>query len=153
MKMDFRTRVPPIGQCLSVCVVVVTFCLLGCGGDSVPEEYSGPPSVSGMVTMDGAALAVVTVSFENSEAGPFQALTDASGNYAFESGEATPPLGKYLVRITDPSHTESAGDDSEESAIPALYNSKTELVVDVLSGENSIDFPLLSTADDEEEDL
>ena len=152
MMTDFQNGIMVARDCLFVCAaLVVAVVFPGCGGESVPKEYSGPPSVSGIVTMDGSALAVANVSFENSEAGPFQALTDASGNYSFESGEATPPLGKYLVRITDPSRSESAGNDSGEAAIPARYNSKTELVVDVLSGKNSIDFPLLSAAVSEEE--
>jgi hypothetical protein len=151
MKTDFRSRVAAMSQTVFACAAMIVFAS-GCGGSSVPEEYSGPPSVSGTVTMDQVALSAVTVSFENSEGGPFQVVTDGAGNYAFESGEATPPLGKYLVRITGPADVDSAGDDSEEPAVPARYNSETELIVDVLAGENSIVFPLLSASEDEEEE-
>lgn len=86
--------------------------------------------------MDGAALSEVTVSFENSESGRFQTVTGADGRYVFAGGEATPSLGKYLVRLTF-----AVGGD-ESSTLPARYNTGTELIVDVLPGENSIDFPL-----------
>lgn len=121
-------------------VIVLLLAVSGCGGESVPEEYSGPPSVSGAVTLDGVPLTAATVSFETSESGPFQAVTNDSGQYAFESEEATPPLGKYLVRITG----SAAAPDSESAAVPARYNSETELVVDVMPGQNPIDFPLMT---------
>jgi hypothetical protein len=75
------------------CVVVLLLAVSGCGGESVPEEYAGPPTVSGAVTLDGVSLAAVTVSFETSESGPFQAVTNDSGQYAFESEENDSALG------------------------------------------------------------
>lgn len=130
------------------CVVVLLLAVSGCGGESVPEEYAGPPTVSGAVTLDGVSLAAVTVSFETSESGPFQAVTNDSGQYAFESEETTPPLGKYLVRITRSAAFGAAESDSESAAVPARYNSETELVVDVMSGQNPIDFPLMAGSEE-----
>jgi hypothetical protein len=135
------------GRVLAWCVVVLPLAMTGCGGESVPEEYSGPPTVSGAVSLDGAPLSGVTVSFENSDGGPFQAVTNESGVYAFESDESAPPLGKYLVRITRPGSSEAA--DSESQTLPARYNSKTELVVDVLSGQNAVDFPLTTGSEED----
>lgn len=125
---------------------IVLVCVSGCGGKSVPAEYSGPPVVSGTVSMDGAVLSAVTVSFENAEGGSFQVVTGADGRYSFEEGEATPSLGKYLVRISA-----ASGSDAESLTLPARYNTETQLIVDVLSGENSIDFPLSSGAESEDE--
>ncbi len=151
MNTDSRNWGWAMSQTAIVCTTLLAL-VSGCGETSVPEQYSGPPSVSGTVTIDQVALAEITVSFENSEGGPFQAVTDAAGNYVFESGESTPPLGKYLVRITDPAGAEPASDDAARSALPARYNSKPELVVDVLAGENSIDFPLLSATEEDGEE-
>jgi hypothetical protein len=132
-----------------VCFVAVGLWLVGgCGGDSTPDEYAGPPTVSGMVTLDSVSLADATVSFENSEGGPFQAITNSSGQYAFEDENSTPPSGKYLVRITRSTSAETAGDGLETAALPARYNTKSELVVDVLSGQNPIDFSLTSSPED-----
>jgi hypothetical protein len=154
MKTGFPNRVAATSQTFFACAaLIVLVFVLGCGGSSVPKEYSGAPSVSGTVTMDQTALVSVNVSFENSDGGPFQTVTNAAGKYTFEYGDATPPLGKYLVRITDAARSESADDDSEEPALPARYNSETELVVDVLAGENSIDFPLLGASEDEAEEF
>ena len=135
------------GRVLAWCVVVLPLAMTGCGGESVPEDYSGPPVVSGVVTLDGVPMPGVTLLFENSEAGPFQAITGAAGEYSFKSEETSPSLGKYLVRITASARAEAA--DSESQTLPARYNSKTELVVDVLSGQNAIDFPLTTGSEED----
>ncbi len=138
-----------VGNAVAWCVVILLLAVTGCGGDSVPEEYSGPPSVSGTVTLDGAPLVAATVSFETSESGPFPAVTNGLGQYVFENEETTPPLGKYLVRITRSADSEAASSGSELQALPARYNSKTELIVDVLAGQNPIDFRLTSVSEDD----
>lgn len=126
-------------------MLVSLVCVFGCGGKPVPAEYSGPPVVSGRVSMDGAALSAVNVLFENSESGPFQTVTGADGRYVFAEGEATPSLGKYLVRIT----FAMGGDES--STLPPRYNTETELIIDVLPGENPIDFPLSKSLENGDE--
>lgn len=128
------------------CVVVLPLALTGCGGESVPEEYSGPPVVFGAVSLDGVPLPGVTVSFESPEAGSFKTNTGEAGKYSFEGEEKSPPLGKYLVRIT--ASADAAAADSEPQTLPARYNSNTELVVDVMSGQNPIDFPLLTGSEE-----
>ncbi len=147
----FRSRVSSVGARIVFCLgTAVLLALGGCGGESVPEEYSGPPIVAGVVSLDGVPLPGVTVSFENSETGPFQVITGEAGQYSFEDAETAPPLGKYLVRIT--ASAGAAAADSESQTLPARYNSKTELIVDVMSGQNPIDFPLTAASDETEED-
>tara|TARA_R110002072_G_scaffold179059_1_gene335046 strand:+ start:99920 stop:100327 length:408 start_codon:yes stop_codon:yes gene_type:complete len=128
---------------LMVLLLVVT----GCGGESVPVEYSGPPTVSGKVSLDGTPLSGVTVSFEKTESKPLQAVTSDSGRYEFMGKESTPPLGKYLVRITRLSGSETS--DSEPQTLPARYNSNSDLVVDVLPGQNAIDFSLTTASEED----
>ncbi|MDA0921653.1 MAG: carboxypeptidase-like regulatory domain-containing protein, partial [Planctomycetota bacterium] len=111
-----------VGNAVAWCVVVLMLAVTGCGGDSVPEEYSGPPSVSGTVMLDGTPLVAATVSFETSESGPFRAVTNSLGQYVFENEEAIPPLGKYLVRITRSADPEAANSGAELQALPARYN-------------------------------
>lgn len=147
----FSSGVFSVGAQVFFCLATTVLLLIsGCGGESVPEEYSGPPSVSGTVTLDGVPVAAAMVSFETSESVRFQAITEASGQFAFESEEITPPLGKYLVRITRSAGSGVAG--SESDSLPARYNSKTELIVDVLSGQNSIDFPLTTASEEDDTD-
>jgi hypothetical protein len=147
MRTDFCRQFLTASAALIACpVAIVLVCVSGCGGKPVPAEYSGPPAVSGKVSMDGVALAAVTVSFKNSEGGPFQAVSGADGRYALEEGAATPSLGKYLVRLTS-----GSGDGAESSSLPARYNTETELIVGVLPGENSIDFALSSSSESDVE--
>lgn len=141
------------GRVLSVGVPFVFFlgttvllAIGGCGGESVPEEYSGPPVVFGAVSLDGFPLPGVTVSFENPEAGSFKTNTGEAGKYSFEGEETSPPLGKYLVRIT--ASADAVAADSESQTLPARYNSNSELVVDVMSGQNPINFPLLTGSEE-----
>lgn len=148
---SFSSCVFAVGGRVIFCLAATALLLTsGCGGESVPEKYSGPPSVSGTVTLDSIPLAAATVSFETSEVGPFQAVTNASGQFAFESEETTPPLGKYLVRITRSAGSGAVG--SESATLPARYNSATELIVDVMSGQNPIDFPLTTASEDDDID-
>ena len=148
---SFSCRVLAVGGRVIFCLAATVLLLIsGCGSESVPDEYSGPPSVSGTVTLDGAPVAAATVSFETSESGPFQAITNASGQFAFENEETTPPLGKYLVRITRSAGSGAAG--SESDSLPARYNSTTELIVDVMSGQNPIDFPLTTASEEDDVD-
>ena len=144
---SFCGRVFSVGVRFVFCLgTTVLLAIGGCGGEPVPEEYSGPPVVSGAVSLDGFPLPGVTVSFESPEAGSFKTNTGKTGKYSFEGEETSPPLGKYLVRIT--ASADAAAADSESQRLPARYNSTSELVVDVMSRQNPIDFPLLTGSEE-----
>lgn len=126
--------------------VIVSVSISGCGSESVPEEYSGPPRVSGSVSLDGVPLVQIQVAFEDSEARTFQAVTDRSGSFVFRQDQPNPPPGKYAVRINRLGMSDSAASEADRP-LPARFNSKTELVVDVLEGQNQIDFALTTDSD------
>lgn len=121
--------------------VVAALSISGCGSESVSEEYAGLPKVSGSVSLDDVPLARVRIAFQDSEAQTFQAVTDSSGSYVFPEDQPNPPPGKYSVRITRLAASDAAVSDADPP-LPARFNSKTELVVDVLEGQNQIDFAL-----------
>jgi hypothetical protein len=146
--------------CLVICVVAA-----GCG--------SGGPelgTVTGTVTMDGEPLDGVLVTFVPVEGGrAATATTDASGKYeliyASEKGAvvgqhrvsvttlntAAPAVDMSEVRSDDPRYEEllaqskkAYNNASTKEAIPARYNTETELVKEVASGSNEINLELTS---------
>ena len=126
-------------------VVAVAICLAtaGCGRDG-PELGS----VTGTVTLDGTPLPGARVEFQPQarETSPSYATTDAAGHYELIYGidqyGAMP--GQHAVRIT----TFAQHNDGEGMAkmvperVPPRYNAETELIKEVESGDNTIDFPL-----------
>ena len=125
-------------------LVLLVVLSTGCGPDSTVDnaKWRGRPEVTGSVTLDGASLSAVTVSFETAENTFLVATTDAAGKFTLnlgDSGESV--IGKYAVRI----HATAGSDSTESQQVPARYNEKTELVVDILDGKNNFDFRLEST--------
>lgn len=145
--MGRRTRDQIVSMCtIFAGCVIVSGAISGCGNESVPEAYSGPPRVSGSVSLDGVPLVEAEVTFKDSEARTFQMETDSSGSFVFPQDQPNPPPGKYAVRINRRGGSGSEASDADQP-LPARFNSKTELVVDVLEGQNQIDFALTTDPD------
>lgn len=130
-------------------LLLLTVFFLGCG-DSVPENaaWRGDPEVSGTVLLDEEPLKNASVSFHNSQDDLLQTVTDSAGRYTLDlTSQGSAAIGKYAVRIhASPS---SAGSElTDVDRIPARYNEATELVVDIVDGQNTIDFRLESEEED-----
>lgn len=137
--------------------LVATFGLLaGCGsyGDRVP--------VIGVVTIDGAPLANVFVTFRPDDGEPGNggfAITDSSGKFEIsypDTGKGLIP-GRYKVTITPPPQEKSEGppkpspvkqmSKSEPGSYPPIYSSpeNTPLRVTVTSDGQPVKVELSST--------
>lgn len=109
---------------------------LGCSqGDRPPLGY-----VTGTVTIDGEPLAGVVVAFLPDNGRPGVGMTDEEGKYELEyvAGAKGTKIGPTTVGFmvatgVTPSHP-----------IPAKYENRSELKVDVERGKNVFDFDLES---------
>ncbi|MCC9606360.1 carboxypeptidase-like regulatory domain-containing protein [Blastopirellula sp. JC732] len=145
--------------------------LLSCLIMSVGCAEQGPSlgAVSGTVTLDGKPLPNVIVSFVPVTGGrPSVGTTDENGKYQLAFVDRLGALtGKHKVSITtvvqgdDIDFSEISSDDPRyeemvlarksdydnavvKEPLPAAYNSKSELIREVESGANAIDFALTS---------
>ena len=137
-----------VSMMLTFGLVLLVVLSIGCGSDSTVDNaaWRGLPEVTGSVTLDGAPLSAVTVSFETTQDTFLVATTDAAGKFTLDIGDAGgSAIGKYAVRI----HATAESDSTESQQVPARYNEKTELVVDILDGKNNFDFRLESTGSPE----
>ena len=140
-------------------VTLVTLFLfqVGCGpGGDQPELGT----VTGTITLDGQPLGGVAVVFQPDSGRPARGMTDANGKYELTYIRQTKgtKVGPNRVEIapSEEGEVEEAESGEEESqdaaakpksgkrAVPARYNVKSELKVDVKSGANTFDFPLES---------
>lgn len=143
-------------------LIFVVIVATGCGP-------SGPAlgTVKGNVTLDGKALPNVAVTFEPEAGGRASTgKTDASGNYSLIFMDKDGAIvGKHKVRVTalgtpgevksmsssDPEYEKQALSTGSEAAkppavvIPEKYNTKSEMVHEVKSGENTINLELKSS--------
>ena len=121
-------------------VVLLTagLCLLSGCGSAGPELGE----VAGLVTLDEKPVSGAYVQFVPAKGGrPAGGLTDPQGRYlltysATETGALVGPA-KVLITTGDP-------EGGVKESLPATYNSKTTLTVDVGPGKNTFDFPLKS---------
>ena len=124
--------------CARGCVLACLF-LSGCADDSKTGTVSGKVTVNGEIPMDGSSINFVSSDGKSSSAGD----TLKQGNYS-----ATVPIGTVKVEIRVPrSQTRAkpgpksdgpgpgAGGFIEES-LPAEYNDKTTLTLEVKPGSN-----------------
>ncbi|RCS54054.1 carboxypeptidase regulatory-like domain-containing protein [Bremerella cremea] len=138
--------------------------IVGCG-------ESGPSlgKVTGKVTLDGKPLPNAIVSFVPEDGRrSSSAMTNEEGVYNLAYiDQAGAVIGKHKVSITstpevqtqtmedipsdDPRYAEvmqsrqaDYNNAKTNEKLPAVYNSKTELVYEVTSGSNTIDLPLTS---------
>ena len=110
--------------------------------DAVPGH-----EVTGTVTLDGKPLPGATVIFQPEDGSrPSIGVTDESGRYELGYTQKVKGalVGKHRVSITTGQEGE---DDSGETVIvveqvPVQYNVESQLVKEVTSGSNEIDFPL-----------
>jgi hypothetical protein len=122
-------------------LVLVATLLSGCSG-SGPEVAP----VSGRVTLDGAPLAGARIRFQPEASGgsPSYGTADQDGNYVlgYKRGQPGALIGWHVIRIERGGHGES-DDKSRPKALPARYNTASELREEVKAGEdNVIDFAL-----------
>jgi hypothetical protein len=107
--------------------------------------------VRGRVALDGSPLDDATISFIPIAGGQRQAAwaTIRDGQYAIAPADGL-GLGQFRVEIRA---LRSVGEKTSQNdptlvyakeAVPARYNSKSELVVDIKPGENTADFELKS---------
>jgi hypothetical protein len=80
-------------------VIFCLFCLTACGGGSSTSVGNGAYTVSGTITVNGTALAGVTVTLSGAATGT--TTTDASGNYSFTGKQ----IGSYTVTPTIDGYT------------------------------------------------
>jgi hypothetical protein len=108
-------------------------------------------SLSGQITFDGAPLATGVISLEptGGTKGPSAGAEIAAGKYQIAANRGPLP-GRYRVSITANRKTGRdvvvggiKGAESEQF-IPANYNVKTELEVEIKPGRNAADFTLTS---------
>lgn len=142
----------------SALLVLSLFCLcqMGCGSRGDQPELG---TVHGTVTLDGQPLVGVSVVFQPDNGRPSRGTTDAEGKYELIYIRQTKgaKVGPHRVEIApseDGGVEETEGDSEEGSAagskpagkpkVPARYNSKSELNVEVKSGANKLDFELKS---------
>jgi hypothetical protein len=107
--------------------------LIGCGGSGLELAQVG-----GRVTLDGQPLGVARLMFQPEGLGsPSYGTTDSDGRYVlgYKRGVKGAMIGWHRISIQVESGTR---------ALPARYNTKTELRREVAPGDNVLDFELTS---------
>jgi len=127
-------------------LVVVILCapvFVSCNGTGGEGER-----VSGTVTVDGAPVKNGSIAFKSVDD-----KTPAGANIRDGSDEAIVPRGKVKVEIRVPvvvgqrklyDTPDSPTMDVSKESLPANYNDKTELELDVVAGGNNKDWELVS---------
>lgn len=133
---------PTLLLALAACCLVAS----GCGTDRRRT------AISGTVKLDGTPIAEGSIQFIPSDpaAGPTAGAPIKNGAYSI-AGEQGPVIGSNKVEIRSNRKTGKKVPDAAqpgsmrealEEAIPAAYNSKTTLVVDIKPGVNIENFDL-----------
>jgi hypothetical protein len=141
-------------------LIFLGICLLfqsGCGGSGDQPELG---LVTGTITLNGKPLSGIAVVFQPDSGRPSRGMTDAEGKYELTYIRQTrgAKIGSNRVEIAPSEDGEAAEaenqDDENQSptkrpksgkpTIPARYNVRSELKVDVKSGSNTFDFKLES---------
>jgi len=131
----------------SSCLMLVVLCISGCSGSGEPIA-----DVSGTVTLNGTPVPQTQVMFEPTAGGRSSVgMTDADGNYTLtylHEGDGA-LIGEHLVRLTTRRGTKR--DDQGrvvvagvEEKFPPEYNSESTQKVTVESGDNEINFDVVS---------
>jgi hypothetical protein len=139
----FLARISP--GCLLLIGSGVVALAVGVGCSSGDRPPLG--RVSGTVTLDGASLPGVVVSFAPAEGRSSMAITDAAGRYelSYVGSVKGARVGSHRVRVYPP-----ATDDEDNTRsfsgprIPARYNAESTLTAEVRRGRNEFDFALES---------
>ncbi|MEW4562283.1 carboxypeptidase-like regulatory domain-containing protein [Bremerella sp. JC770] len=117
---------------------------IGCSGSGIPPVGE----VHGQVTLNGQPVPNCHVMFEPLAGGrSSSAMTDDSGHYVlkYKGDAAGALLGKHRVRLVtsrDPSRDDNGRvtDPGVREKLPKEYNSETTQQVEVVDGDNPIDF-------------
>ena len=146
----FRSR--RISQLLFVCCSLTV--LIGCNRQKMREGFV---DVRGTVTLDGEPLHNAQVIIETANGTSF-ARTDVNGNYVAEYSKSLKGagVGPATVRIStkevfpdeDVSELEvdpRSGDHIKPELVPAKYNKKSELKIEIKTGGAPYNFELEST--------
>jgi hypothetical protein len=117
--------------------------LAGCG------DQPALGTVRGRVTLDNEPLEGAVVTFQPQRGAPSLGVTDADGRYTlqFSRAEAGALVDKHTVDIRTFREANPDADPPEPRSperVPLKYNTETQLIVDVVAGENTHDFPLTS---------
>lgn len=125
--------------------VAVLFLLtvVGCTGQNGGEGMPELAKVTGTVTMDGAPLPNVTVTFTSPDGQSSFGLTDADGKYelTYRNNAKGAQVGENKVTIETP--LEAPPGPGYKDPIPEQYNTKSTLTAMVKAGEdNTFDFKL-----------
>ena len=140
---------------LQFVLLVLTMALAGCGGERSISPSDAETTVSGVVTLDGQALANATVSFESADGTILTGNTDDQGAYSLQPDDPDRefPTGKFRVRVSLDSPLDAAAERNSESgsALPARYHSESEIVRDIFPGTNKIRLELQSNDDSDSE--
>ena len=128
---------------ISMIAVMCVILLAGCGGDP------NLGNVSGKITLNGEPLegALVTFSPTRTEGVGSTTFgkTASDGTYHMVVSDEKDGafIGENLVRVKT---SDSKADGSViKEVVPAIYNSKSRVLVEVKSGDNTFDFELEST--------
>ncbi len=130
---------------LALMFVVPHILSVGCGG-SAGSDQPKLGTVSGVVTMDGQPLADVIITFNPTQGRPSNGKTNAEGKYELGYLRDTKGavIGSHTVSITTPQDAPTPPGKTYKDPIPAKYNSKTTLKEEVKTGDNLINFELVS---------
>lgn len=144
-----------IHGCHLLLFVTLSLSVTGCGSDDRIETAN----VSGLVTYNGEPLRIGSLLFVPVAGGPTaEGNIDADGNftmgtYELEDGAILGQHKVMITAITAPGGTGLpedviGGDGAPVSVIPDKFGDmeKSGLIIDVKSGDNSVDFVLTSTA-------
>jgi len=112
----------------------------GCGGDSLARG-----SVRGKVTLEGKPIAEGTIIFTPTDGttGPMAMAQIVNGEYSIQ--QDAPVVGVHAVKIQgfrDTNKKDQLGRAIGEQFVPAKYNERTTLKVEIAKGANACDFPL-----------
>lgn len=140
-------------------VMTLTGVLAGTVGCSRASDQPELGLVSGSVTLDGAPLPGVTITFSPNDGRPAMGQTDVEGSYKLTYIRDTPgcKVGRSRVQIGNTEESvvteflELEGDDliqnprrAKSKRIPSRYNTKSQLEAVVQPGQNTFDFSLIS---------
>lgn len=134
-------------------IIMICLGLAGCSGQNGDRPDLG--LVEGTITFEGKALPGAAVTFHPASGRPAMGKTNDQGHYTLNYIRDTPgtKVGFNKVEIATVSEgadeMASEGDNADQSKpkanveiLPARYNTKTELEVEVKKGKNTFDFAL-----------
>lgn len=125
----------------------VSLAAAGCSG----RDRGLPPlgRVTGVVTLDGAALPRAAVAFVPYDRGNASyAATDAQGRYTlrYSARDEGAVVGRHRVEIRTGGEGRDADGNLTETVerLPPRYHVDSKLLVEVAAGDNTLDFPLVT---------